>query len=245
MLQGFGARTYQQWCAAADLVTFRVAIKETELSIWAVTDLTELAIASIHRYRRALETHIQQQPEFQASFTPVAVTTTVPAIVHDMAQAAECAGVGPFAAVAGAIAEAVGKELLPYSPEVIVENGGDIFLASQHPRILGIYAGKSALTGKIGLVLDPAQMPCGVCTSSATVGPSISFGRADAALVIAQSTALADACATGLGNRVARAADIPAAFRYLEKIPGVLGAVVVIGDKIGAWGQVTLTQTRV
>ena len=89
-------------------------------------------------------------------------------------------GVGPMAAVAGAIAEFVGEELLAYSPEVIIENGGDIYIKSLKKRVVGIYAGNSPLTGKIGLEIEGKETPIGICTSSGTVGHSLSFGRADA-----------------------------------------------------------------
>jgi ApbE superfamily uncharacterized protein (UPF0280 family) len=111
--------------------------------------------------------------------------------------------------------------------------------------VFGIYAGNSPLTGKIALKIDVSQMPCGVCTSSGTVGPSFSFGRADAAIVIAKSAALADACATALGNRVFRVADIPNGLAYAEKTAGIDGVVVIIGDQIGAWGKVQFVKTAV
>ncbi len=121
-----------------------------------------------------------------------------------MAAAAQTAGVGPMAAVAGAIAECVGRELLEFSPEVIVENGGDIFLKVSHRRTVGIFAGDSPLTGRIGIQIEARDTPLGVCTSSGTVGHSLSFGRADAVVVLAPAAALADAAATAIGNRVSR-----------------------------------------
>jgi hypothetical protein len=160
-----------------------------------------------------------------------------------MASAAQQAGVGPFAAVAGALAEYVGQALRPLSAEVIVENGGDVFMASARRRILGIYAGTSPLSGKIALSIAPNQMPCGICTSSGTVGHSLSFGKADAVTVVAGSTALADACATALGNRIGGAGDIAGGLAWAEQIPGVDGALIIVGETIGAWGQIHLTQT--
>jgi ApbE superfamily uncharacterized protein (UPF0280 family) len=243
MPRGFGERFYHHWVQTEDLGSFRVIVQETDLFILAQQDLTELATQSVIHYRTQLEEYIQRHPEFQTSFQPVEVDNDAPPLIHTMASAAKCADVGPFAAVAGAVAEYVGQDLLRYSPEVIVENGGDIFAASQQSRVFGIYAGNSPLTGKIAIKINVSQMPCGVCTSSGTVGPSFSFGRADAAIVIAKSAALADACATALGNRVFRAADIPKGLAYAEQTAGIDGVVVIIGDQIGAWGKVQLVKT--
>lgn len=245
MPKGFGARTYQQWMQTDDLRAFRVTVQETDLLILAQQDLSELAIQAIVRYRTQIEAYIQENPAFQTSFDPVAAPPDAPPIIQEMAAAARQAGVGPFAAVAGAMAEYVGKALLPFSPEVIVENGGDIFIASGQSRVFGIYAGSSPLTGKLALRLEASQMPCGVCTSSGTVGPSISLGRADAAIIIAKSAAFADACATALGNRIRTAADISAGLAFAEKTPGIEGAVVILGEAIGAWGNVQFVKIAV
>ena len=161
-------------------------------------------------------------------------------IVKEMADAARIAGVGPMAAVAGAVAESVGKVLLKYSDEVIVENGGDIFIKSSKVRRIGIYAGDSPFTGKIAIEIQPEETPLGICTSSKTVGPSLSLGTADAAIVMAPSTALADAVATAIGNSVKSAEDINQVIEDSVKYKGVTGVIVIKGDKIGIKGNVKL-----
>jgi len=144
-----------------------------------------------------------------------------------------------MASVAGAIAELVGKELLPYSQEVIVENGGDIFLKTRATRLIGVYAGpESPFTGKIALEVQPADTPLGVCTSSGTVGHSMSFGQADACVVLSPSTALADAAATAIGNIVLKASDIPRAIDFAKNVEGITGLAVFADDRIGIWGNV-------
>jgi ApbE superfamily uncharacterized protein (UPF0280 family) len=145
-----------------------------------------------------------------------------------------------MAAVAGACAAAVGRKLLAYSPEVIVENGGDIFLKTAGPATVALYAGNSPLSMKVGLRIPAEATPLGVCTSSGTVGHSLSFGRADAACVLAGDTALADAAATALGNRVKGPDDIPAALQWLSGIQDIMGGVIIAGEKLGAWGEVEL-----
>jgi len=245
MPKGFGERTYQQWIQTEDLYSFRVTVQETDLLILALEDLSEFATQIVINYRTQIESYIKEYPDFQTSFQPIDVEDHIPPIIQEMASAAKRTGVGPFAAVAGAIAECVGKDLLRFSPEIIVENGGDIFVASRRSRVIAIYAGNSPLTGKIALKIDAPRMPCGVCSSSGSVGHSFSFGQADAAIAIAKSTALADACATALGNKISSASDIPVGLKFVENTKGIDGAVIIVGDKIGAWGNVQFVKTAV
>jgi ApbE superfamily uncharacterized protein (UPF0280 family) len=160
-------------------------------------------------------------------------------------EAARKAGVGPMAAVAGAIAENIGRELLTFSPEIIVENGGDIYLKSLKKRIVGIFAGNSPLTGKIGLEINAKDTPLGICTSSGTVGHSLSYGKADAVVVLSRSATLADAAATAIGNRVSKAGDINDAIEFGKGIDDLKGLLIIKDDHIGVWGEVKLCQTSV
>ena len=233
-------RTYRAWTQGAGLVSFRIVVKETDLAIRARADLTVQARAATEACRADLEAYIARRPEFLTALEPVDVTADAPALVRAMAQAARLAGVGPMAAVAGAIAEGVGRELVSISPDAIVENGGDIWLQITRPALVGLYAGRSPLTGRIAFEVRPEDTPLGVCTSSGSVGHSLSFGRADAAVVFAPSAALADAVATALGNRVRAPADIDAALAWAQRIPGVLGLAVIAGEHLGLWGNVRI-----
>jgi ApbE superfamily uncharacterized protein (UPF0280 family) len=236
-------RTYRNWIEGRDLVPFTVTVKETDLYIRATANLQRKAHRLVVKYRRQLEKYIEQNPAFLKALEPIDVPDSAPLIARQMAEAARRAGVGPMAAVAGAIADGVGQELSPFSPEIIIENGGDIYLKLLRKRTVGIYAGRSPLTGRIGIEISPADTPLGVCTSSGTVGPSLSFGRADAAVAIAPSATLADAAATALGNRVKQPDDIAQAIEFGKSISGLKGIVIIIGDRLGAWGEVKLRET--
>src|SRR4030043_552615 len=201
-------RTYRCWIKDDDLVSFNVTVKETDLYIRAASNLEAEALKAVIKHRTPLEEYIKKHPLFLHSLEPCSVEEDAPPIVGVMAQAAQIVGVGPMAAVAGAIAEAVGKDLLAYSPEIIVENGGDIFIKSLKKRLIGIYAGESSFTGKIAIEVEADDTPLGICTSSGTVGHSISFGVADAVIVLSQSTSLADAAATAIGNHIKSAEDM-------------------------------------
>ena len=233
-------RTYRHSIKDTGLVSFTAVVKETDLYIRAHSDLTREALAAINEYRLPLEDYIRRHPLFLHSLEPVEVEPDAPPIVKLMAAAALQANVGPMAAVAGAFAELVGGKLLEHSPEVIVENGGDIFIKTDRKRIIGIYAGDSPLSDKLGIEVEPVKTPQGICTSSGTVGPSLSLGLADAVVVLSRSAALADAAATAIGNRVKSADDITSALEHGQKITGVTGIVIIVGEKLGAWGDVEL-----
>ncbi len=238
-------RTYRHWVKGKELVTFNVTVKETDLYIRARADLKRQAHKLVLKYRRMLEEYIEGHPSFITSLEPVAVASDAPPLVAGMAEAAQKAGVGPMAAVAGAIAEAVGSELLAFSPEVIVENGGDIYLKSLGKRLIGIYAGNSPLTGRVGLEIEAKDTPLGVCTSSGTVGHSLSLGKADAVIVLSPSTALADAAATAIGNRILKPEDIPGGIDFARSIRGLKGIVIIQGEQVGVWGEVKLGEMAV
>jgi ApbE superfamily uncharacterized protein (UPF0280 family) len=224
------------------LVSFQVQVKETDLFIRAKQELRDSAYQSVLRYRYQLEQYILSRPEFFRSLVPLGEDDLAPPIARRMIWAAQRSGVGPMAAVAGAMAEAVGQDLLRESPEVIVENGGDIFLRSSKEVTVGIFAGASSLSFRIGLRLAAAEHPWGICTSSGTVGPSLSFGRADAVCVVAPSAALADAAATAAGNLVQTRLDLERGLAKVRSIEGLTGAVIILGDRLAAWGQIQLTE---
>jgi ApbE superfamily uncharacterized protein (UPF0280 family) len=243
--EGYQPRVYRRWVEGKDLTAFNVTVKETDLFIRAKSNLQQKAQRLVLKYRQQLEQYIEKNPEFQASLKPLPVSTNAPHIVLDMLEAGQKANVGPMAGVAGAIAEYVGKELLEFSPEIIVENGGDIFLKINKKRVVGIYAGNSPLTGKLGLEINPKDTPLGVCTSSGTVGHSLSFGKADAVVTVASSTTLADAAATTICNQVKSPNDISSAIELGLGIAGLRGIIIIIGGAIGVWGDVKLCKTNI
>ncbi|MFC2122070.1 UPF0280 family protein [Bacteroidota bacterium] len=236
-------RTYRHWIKSQDLVSFNVVVKETDLHIQAATKLQRKTVKSVSKYRDILERYIERHPSFLTSLEPLAVGDDAPRLIKSMAESAGKAGVGPMAAVAGAIAEFVGYELLPFSPEIIIENGGDIFLKTSRQRQVGIYAGESPLSGKIALEIEARNTPLGICTSSGTVGHSLSYGKADAVIVLSPSTPLADAAATAIGNLVKTSGDIPAGIEFAQSIDGLLGIVIIKDDNMGLWGEVKISQT--
>ncbi len=236
-------RFYRLWIKDDDLVSFELKVKQTDLYLRARRNLRDKTLDSVIKHRGYLESYIACHPIFLTTLQPYQAEAGDPAIVQEMARVSQLTGVGPMAAVAGAIAEAIGRDLLAFTPEIVVENGGDIFLKVSKKRLVGIYAGQSSLSNRIALEIMPRETPLGICTSSGTIGHSLSLGNADAVIVLSPSTALADAAATALCNMVKAAENIPQAIEKAQSIAGLRGLVVIIGDKMGVWGKVKIVPT--
>ena len=217
---------------------FEVAVDETDLLILAERSLKREARESARRARRQIEVHAAQYADFFGARRPLKAPDGVPQIVAEMYEAAQIAGTGPMAAVAGAVAEYVARCLAEHSREVIVENGGDLFVISASERVIAIDAGESRWTRQIGLAIPPGERS--VCTSSGTVGHSAGGGRADAAVIVARSGAVADAVATATANRVGGEDDVQSATSRAAEADGVEHVVVICGEALGAWGQFEL-----
>ena len=226
------------------LVSFEVMVRETDLHILATKEMCDEAVHIVQQYRNQLENYIAASPNFLHALTPVPVDKLAPRIVQEMISAGQSAGVGPMAAVAGTLAELVGKDLLQKTgiDEVMVENGGDIYLRRKKSCIISIYAGSSPLSNKVGIKIPAEKMPLGICTSSATIGHSLSLGSTDAVTVLSASTALADAFATRIGNETKEDDDINSALKFAETINGITGVVIIKGGMLGAWGDIELVR---
>ena len=226
------------------MVSSYVSVKETDLHILAAREIERQALDLVYQFRNQLENYIAARPEFLTALVPIDKDLLAPPIVKQMLEAASSADVGPMAAVAGAIAEFVGFGLLDQGiDEIIIENGGDIFIKRNKECITSIFTGQSPLNQKLGIKIAKADMPIGVCTSSGTVGHSLSLGQADSVTVLAASTPLADAAATRIGNEVSSKAAGSAIEHALDigrNISGLSGVVIIQGEKVGAWCEINL-----
>lgn len=190
-------------------------------------------------YRRQIEEYIIRDARFLASLVPVSVELGANVIVKQMAKAAQQADVGPMASVAGAIAFYLGRDLLKQGfKEVIIENGGDIFMKSVKKRYVGVYSGGKNYFRGICLLIEPGNTPTGICTSSGTLGHSLSFGAADSVIIISKNPLLADAVATAACNRVKSADDLQKAVDFAKSVKGIDAAVVIMGKNLATWGKI-------
>lgn len=242
MSMGETERYYRRLANPEGMVSYRVAVRETDLHISSPVDLKKEALNLTLECRRSLEAYMAAKPGFLTAMRPWPQDPFAPLIVRGMMEAASRAGVGPMAAVAGAIAEYVGRGLLKITGQVIVENGGDIFIKADRPCKVAILAGDSPLSGRIGILADPREMPLAICTSSGKVGHSLSTGKSDAVCVVAKSASLADAAATALANRVCHSRDLAELPSLAKRIGGLLGVAVIMADRLMAWGSVELVE---
>lgn len=192
----------------------------------------------MRRQRELLEAYISRQPEFLTSLSPIELAPGAPEICLRMAKAAAACGVGPMAAVAGAVAQTCAEAALAAgASEALVENGGDLYLASPCEVVVGLYAGDHPLSGRLAFRVRPELLPLSICSSSSRFGHSLSFGDCDLATVVARDGALADAAATLAGNSVKAEGDIEATLERIMAIPGISGVLLVKGGRVGMKGS--------
>lgn len=241
-MTAYEERDYRDLTNNGDFTSFEVGVFETDLKLYVDRQLEpklELLRAQVANYvkelRREIKTYIGVNPGFAKTLEPWYDKSVSGPVLQAMITAGQTAGVGPMAAVAGAVSELTGKFLLKHSRSAMVENGGDVFVCVNREIVSAIYAGNSPLSMRLGLVV-PSHTTLGVCTSSATVGHSLSFGKADAVCVAATDTALADALATALCNMVQTPDDFAKVIDKAQTHPEVKAVVLIMHDKIALWG---------
>lgn len=230
-------RAYKNYIKASDLKRFEVIEKETDLLILAENNLYDKALGLLLKYRGEIEKYIKENPRFSKSYSPLWSRFNAPPIIKEMIRGSRKAKVGPMASVAGTIAEFVGRALLEFSEEIIVENGGDLFINIKQTR-------KFEVNAQLAIEVEPQARPFSICTSSGTSGNSFSFGQADSVVVISQRAALADAAATAIGNIVKEVTDIDHAMKKARKIRGLDGVLIIKDDQVGILGKVNLVPLK-
>lgn len=192
----------------------------------------------IIRQRKILEDYIVRHPDFRQSLEPLELLEGAPDVAQSMARAAKLVGVGPMAAVAGAMAQYAGRAALDAEArEAIVENGGDVYIHAVEPVIIGLKTGTADLADRLAFSLQANDTPISICSSSGKMGHSMSLGECDLATVVAKDAALADAAATKVANLVRNVGDIDSALENISAIKGVDGVMIVKGARMGMAGK--------
>ena len=194
--------------------------------------------AMLVELRRSMDAYLLMDPAYKAALTPYDAGLEAPEILKEMSRVSHKTGIGPMSAVAGAVARHVAEFL--GTNEVIVENGGDIYAQACSDMDISVFAGQSPLSEKIGLHIPAAVFPLGICTSSGTVGPSLSLGRADAVMIVCKDVMLADSYATAMANRIKSVNDLQPVIDRISAIPEILGAIAVKDDRMAITGQFEL-----
>lgn len=235
-------RKYRSQCQAqAHECVFQVLVEETDLRVVACKNLGAAMLNVVHALRADIKSWVALHPEFRYSLTPVTVSSQAPNIIQRMAHAAQLVGVGPFAAVAGAIAQMTAEAFVSISPDLIIENGGDVYMYSRHSRRVGLLSDPQH-GAQLALDIKAEDFPLSLCASSATIGHSLSFGCGDIAVIRAQDACFADAAATALGNQLRGAGGVEKALDFAASLAhvGVEGAFVQCAGKIGLWGNMEI-----
>lgn len=225
------------------LIEFRINIDDTYAFIKTDSNkAANMALKTIRNNRIELEKYILKHPDFFKSLKPIKISKKSPEIIKRMASAAKSTGVGPMAAVAGAISDLAVDSMIKEGARVaVVENGGEIFANSNRELNIAIISGSSSISGKFGLRVVPDDMPLGICTSSTTLSHALTFGEADAVTIIAENAALGDAASTSICNEVKGnnvKDSIKRALELTKKIKGVMGGIIIQGQYIGTIGKI-------
>jgi ApbE superfamily uncharacterized protein (UPF0280 family) len=237
-------RWYRKFTDNERFISFQVEWLETDLWVGVSKASYRQAIPvfileEIKRLRQLLDNYIHSNQAFKNSLVPVPKDNEAPEEIQQMISASTIAGIGPMSAVAGLFAEYIGKSVIEKfgTDEIVVENGGDLFVFVKKDIDILVYAGNSALSNKIAVTIPHHYTPLGLCTSSGTVGHSLSFGKADAVMVACTNTTLADSLATRFGNEVKAPADIAYALNLSETFDEIVSMIIIVQDKIGIRGK--------
>ena len=233
------ADVYRRLVSGDDMQRFWVREEQSDLFISAHGVFVEEARKALLEARTQIIDYAAGHSNFYASLQPLPMDDDAPAVVRDMLLAGIAANVGPMAAVAGAVAQYVGEALLAYSDEVLVENGGDVFVCTKTPPTMCVVA-ESAEAGCVHIrpAMD-GRTKYGVCTSSGRLGPSLSLGNADSVTVLAERTAVADALATRLCNLIRRPEDVAKILEHSRTTPAE-GVVIIMQNCFGARGALEI-----
>jgi len=231
---------------------FQSTLQESDLLIGVPVEsfrniMAQVAERELIRLHPVVREYILKEPSFETSLEPLSLPVSeksdeedekLPHEIISMIKCSNRSGTGPMSSVAGIFAETVALRLIREFQlgEIVVENGGDLFIKNRSELNSLIHAGKSPLSDKMAFVLRPGEW--GVCTSSGTLGHSYSKGNADAVSVISGSAPMADAWATALANLVKVPADIEPVLERAKGIKDILGCAVIIGEKIGIVGEI-------
>ncbi len=246
-------RQYRERCVAREGESaFQLVLGESDLRVLAVADISTpqgeklptAMLTTLEQLRADISSWARLYPDFRTSLAPLPTPSQAPEIVRRMYAGAALAGVGPFAAVAGSVAHLLAERYADICPELIIENGGDIYMYSTKERCVALLAQPqeegSTIEGSLGLRFTEEDFPLALCASSATIGHSLSLGCGELAVVRAQEGALADAVATAVGNRLRSAHSVQEALNFAQNIEGVEGLFVQCEEALGVWGNMEL-----
>jgi len=215
-----------------------VSYGETILNIDCTVDLRKEVLKELIKQHTDLLSYINKDPVFFTSYDPIEISSDAPEIIRLMHDASTKFNVGPMATVAGTISELIGKRIQKDCDEFTIENGGDIFLSSSSDKTIQIKTSNRKFADKLSLNVSGDETPIGICSSSSSIGHSISFGRTELVVSISDSSSIADAAATYYANQIKTQSDLTETFEKASKNHLIRGFLVLVGDELGVYGKI-------
>jgi len=223
--------------------SLEITYRESDLYIVSDKEIDKkLAQTTLIKYYTQIENYIKKNPKFLSSLSPLEIIDPAPPIVKDMFEASKLAGIGPFSSVAGAVALYTGKSLLKFCNQIMVENGGDIFLKINKDKKIGLYLGENFHPQIITIKIKKRDYPFGICSSSSTIGPSLNFGRADLLSVIGKDAIISDVFATAYSNKIRKEKDINEVINEARSNSFIEAIIISFENKIFFWGNVEIDE---
>jgi uncharacterized protein len=219
---------------------WHINYKYSDLLVSSDRDVSVRLGKAVREVYKLLESVIEVEPSFQKSLSPVNIKRHYPPIVKKMCREASIYNVGPMATVAGAVCDYIASELKHHCSNLIIENGGDVFIKSSRDIDVGVYSRNKDFTDKIYLRVKAKDTPCGICSSSGIFGHSLSMGKSDLVTVLSKSVISADGAATSIANRISNPDDINGIIEDYRKIKDIRGVLIIKGNKLGIWGNIEL-----
>jgi ApbE superfamily uncharacterized protein (UPF0280 family) len=217
---------------------FDVPVQDLTLRISAAEEMYEEARAAGMHFWEQIQSYAIRNPSFRSSKRPISVPETAPAIVRQMAEQSGLAGVGPMFTFRGALTEFVGRKIAEAVHEVTVGCGEDHFVITRRRARLALGPSSRSRHEGMALVVKPELGPQGIY-AALTRSPMRS-GEVDGLVVVARSCILADAAGAAATAILSRPNSLRTALTYLQRLPGVHGAMVIRGERIGVAGALEL-----
>lgn len=221
------------------LTSFKVDIGGLRLHVRARSDLSAEARISALRHWEQLESYVVRHSSFKTSFVPVPVREDAPPLVRAMGEASSAVGVGAMVTLSGALVEALAHDLAAFGRPVVVSTEGDTFVVGNVPGTFMVEpAPDPGLGGLAVRVRLPGPYAFYCSTGRVRIDPAI--GRARAVAVLADHGAVADAVGSAMGSALHRPYDVDRALAVAKQTDGVRGAVVLVQERIGVWGDLEI-----
>ncbi|MDD4244955.1 MAG: UPF0280 family protein [Candidatus Methanomethylophilaceae archaeon] len=215
-------------------------VEETAMTIMADEKYLKDAKNAIFDAREMIKAKIREDPFFGATYDPYKVSEKDYPLIKRMCEASAIAGVGPMAAVAGAVASYALERIYAEGCRfAILDNGGDIAMCADRDVLIGIYQDDPRFSD-LALLIPASDGIKGICSSSGRIGPSVSFGVSGITTVFADDPVLADACATSVANNVKDATreSVAEAAERINYMEGAKGCLILCGGIMASCGEV-------